>query len=130
MEIAGEYRRRCARSALAALWGLAGEPALGPHSRFPRPSAVERSHRSASLARRDAHCIRRRATGVFTARWKAEASRSTDEPDENRWDLDPPRRTRSPAVSRSSTADLVLRCRAICMTRKREATLPRVDVDQ
>ena len=92
MELAGEYERPVTANVSWQLYaGLAGEPALGPvafpHrlSAMPNPIApvahhwLDSTHITYGVV----------TTGVFTNRWKAEASLFNGrEPDEHRWDLD------------------------------------------
>ena len=92
MELASEYERPIRGNLRWQVYGgLAGEPALGPvaypHrvSAMPNPLApighhwLDASHITFGVV----------TTGVFTHRWKAEASIFNGrEPDENRWDFD------------------------------------------
>ena len=92
MEVAAEYQRPLWSSLRWQIYGgLSGEPALGPvayphrSSAMPNPIApighhwLDASHITFGVV----------TTGVFTSRWKAEASIFNGrEPDEDRWDLD------------------------------------------
>src|SRR5688572_21478970 len=92
MELAGEYERPVRGNLRWQVYGgLAAEPALGPvaypHrlSAMPNPLApighhwLDASHITFGVV----------TTGLFTQRWKAEASVFNGrEPDENRWDFD------------------------------------------
>jgi hypothetical protein len=92
MELAAEYERPL-RGVLR--WqvyvGLAGEPALGPVAFPHRLSAMPNPIAPTGHHWLDATHITYGVVtaGVFTPRWKAEASVFNGrEPDENRWDLD------------------------------------------
>ena len=137
MELAGEYERSIRGSVRWQIYGgLAGEPALGPvaypHrlSAMPNPLApighhwLDASHITFGVV----------TTGVFTPRWKAEASVFNGrEPDEDRWDLDlAALDSFSGRVSFAPTADIALQVSAGHLNEAEagEGSLPRVDVDR
>ena len=92
MELAGEYERSLRGPLRWQVYaGLAGEPALGPVAFPHRLSAMPNPIAPTGHHWLDATHITYGVvtTGVFTPRWKAEASIFNGrEPDENRWDLD------------------------------------------
>ncbi len=135
MEIAGEYERPLRGDLRWQLYaGLAGEPALGPvaypHrlSAMPNPVApighhwLDASHITFGVV----------TTGVFTRRWKAEASLFNGrEPDENRWDLNlAALDSFSGRISFAPVDDLVMQVSAGRLNEAEtgEGGLPRVDV--
>lgn len=137
MEIAGEYERPLRGELRWQLYaGLAGEPALGPvaypHrlSAMPNPLApighhwLDASHITFGVV----------TTGVFTRRWKAEASLFNGrEPDENRWDLDlAALDSFSGRVSFAPVDDVVVQVSAGHLNEAEtgEGGLPRVDVER
>jgi len=137
MEIAGEYDRSIRNGLRWQLYGgPAGEPALGPVAFPHRPSAVPNPLAPIGHHWLDATHITFGVvtTGVYTSRWKAEASLFNGrEPDENRWDLDlGALDSFSGRVSFAPSADLVLQVSAGHLTDAEagEGTLPRHDVDR
>ena len=137
MEIAGEYDRPLHGSLRWQLYaGLAGEPALGPvaypHrlSAMPNPLApiahhwLDASHITFGVV----------TTGVFTRRWKVEASLFNGrEPDEKRWGLDlAALDSLSGRISFAPSDDVLLQVSAGHLNEAEpgEGGLPRVDVDR
>ena len=137
MEIAGEYERPLRGELRWQLYaGLAGEPALGPAayphrlSAMPNPVApighhwLDASHITFGVV----------TTGVFTRRWKVEASLFNGrEPDENRWDLDlAALDSFSGRVSFAPSDDFLLQVSAghLNEAETAEGGLPRVDVER
>ena len=137
MEIAGEYERPLRGNLRWQLYaGLAGEPALGPvaypHrlSAMPNPLApiahhwLDASHITFGVV----------TTGVFTRRWKVEASLFNGrEPDEQRWDLDlAALDSISGRVSFVPSDDFVLQVSAGHLNEAEadEGSLARIDVDR
>ena len=137
MEIAGEYDRPLRGDLRWLLYaGLAGEPALGPvaypHrlSAMPNPLApiahhwLDASHITFGVV----------TTGVFTRRWKVEASLFNGrEPDEKRWDLDRAALDSfSGRISFAPSDDILLQVSAGHLNEAEpgEGGLPRVDVDR
>jgi hypothetical protein len=92
MELAAEYERPLTANVSWQLYGgLAGEPALGPVAFPHRLSALSNPIAPVAHHWLDSTHITYGVvtTGVFTQRWKAEASLFNGrEPDEHRWDLD------------------------------------------
>ena len=137
MEIAGEYERPLRGNLRGQLYaGLAGEPALGPVAFPHRASAMANPLAPISHHWLDASHITFGVVtaGVFTSRWKAEASIFNGrEPDEDRWDLDlAALSSYSGRVSFAPTPDLLLQLSAghLDDAEAGEGTLPRVDVDR
>ena len=137
MEVAGEYDRPLRGNLRWQLYGgLAGEPALGPVAFPHRPSAMPNPIAPIGHHWLDATHITFGVvtTGVFTSRWKVEASLFNGrEPDENRWDLDlGALDSFSGRVSFAPSADLVLQVSAGHLTDAEagEGSLPRADVDR
>jgi hypothetical protein len=137
MELAGEYERGIRDGVTWQVYGgLAGEPALGPVAFPHRLSALPNPVAPVSHHWLDATHITFGVVtaGVFTSRWKAEASLFNGrEPDEDRWGLDlAPLDSFSGRVSFAPTADLVLQISAGHLNEGEagEGTLPRVDVDR
>jgi hypothetical protein len=137
MEIAGEYERTLRGDLRWQLYAaLAGEPALGPVAYPHRLSAM--SNPLAPIAHHwlDASHITFGVvtTGVFTRRWKVEASVFNGrEPDENRWDLDlAALDSFSGRVSFAPSDEFVLQLSAGHLNEAEagEIGLPRVDVDR
>ena len=137
MEIAGEYDRPLRGDLRWQLYaGLAGEPALGPvaypHrlSAMPNPLApiahhwLDASHITFGVV----------TTGVFTRRWKVEASLFNGrEPDEKRWDLDlAALDSFSGRISFAPSDDVLLQVSAGHLNEAEpgEGGPPRVDVDR
>ena len=137
MEIAGEYERPLRGNLRWQVYGgLAGEPALGPvaypHrlSAMPNPIApighhwLDASHITFGVV----------TTGVFTSRWKAEASVFNGrEPDEDRWDLDlASLNSFSGRFTFAPAPDVAVQISAghLNDAEAGEGTLPRVDVDR
>ena len=137
MEVAGEYERPIAAGLRWQIYaGLAGEPALGPVAYPHRLSALANPIAPIGHHWLDATHITFGVVtgGVFTNRWKAEASLFNGrEPDEERWDLDlAPLDSFSGRVSFAPRADLVLQVSAGHLNEAEagEGALPRVDVDR
>jgi YHS domain-containing protein len=137
MELAADYER-VLRGALR--WqvyaGLAGEPALGPAAFPHRLSAMPNPVAPTGHHWLDATHITYGVVtaGVFTPRWKAEASIFNGrEPDENRWDLDlAALDSLSGRFSFAPSPALVLQVSAGHLTEAEAAhdAAPRVDVDR
>ena len=137
MEIAGEYERPLSGNLRWQVYGgVAGEPALGPVAFPHRLSAMPNPLAPISHHWLDATHITFGVVtaGVFTDRWKAEASVFNGrEPDEHRWALDLAAMTSySGRVSFAPTADLVIQVSAghLDDAEEEEGTLPPVDVDR
>lgn len=92
MELGGLYDRAVADDLAVSLYvAAAGEPALGPVAFMHRPSAMDDPMAGLGHHWQDATHISFGVLtgGVFTRRWKVEASVFNGrEPDENRWDFD------------------------------------------
>jgi hypothetical protein len=137
MEIAGEYERPLRGGLRVQLYGgLAGEPALGPPAYPHRLSALPNPLAPISHHWLDATHITFGVVtaGMFTDRWKAEASLFNGrEPDENRWDLDLARmNSYSGRVSFAPSDSLVFQLSAghLADAEEGEGALPAVDVDR
>jgi YHS domain-containing protein len=137
MEVAGEYERPLRGEVRWQLYGgLAGEPALGPVAYPHRPSAMPNPIAPIGHHWLDASHITFGVVtaGVFTRRWKAEASVFNGrEPDEDRWDLDlDALDSVSGRISFAPTADLAVQVSAGHLNEAEagEGTLPRVDVNR
>ena len=137
MEVAAEYQRPLKGSLWWQIYGgLSGEPALGPvayphrSSAMPNPIApighhwLDASHITFGVV----------TTGVFTSRWKAEASLLNGrEPDEDRWDFDlAALDSVAGRFSFAPTDDLVVQVSGGRLNEAEagEGTLPRVDVSR
>jgi len=137
MEVAAEYERPLfGRLRWQMYAGLAGEPALGPVAYPHRLSALPNPIAPISHHWLDATHITYGVvtSGVFTNRWKAEASIFNGrEPDEERWDLDVASLDSfSGRVSFAPHPDLLVQVSAGHLNEGEaaEGTLPRVDVDR
>lgn len=137
MEVAGEYERPLRGNLRWQVYGgPAGEPALGPVAYPHRPSAMPNPIAPIGHHWLDATHITFGVvtTGVFTSRWKAEASLFNGrEPDENRWDLDlAAMDSFSGRLSFAPSADLVVQVSAghLNDAEAGEGSLPRADVDR
>ena len=137
MEVAAEYDRPLRGNVRWQLYGgLAGEPALGPVAFPHRPSAMPNPIAPIGHHWLDATHITFGVvtTGVFTSRWKAEASLFNGrEPDENRWDIDlAALDSFSGRISFAPSANLVLQVSAghLNDAEAGEGSLPRADVDR
>jgi hypothetical protein len=137
MELAGEYERPLRGSLRWQVYGgLAGEPALGPVSFPHRPSAMPNPIAPIGHHWLDATHITFGVVtaGVFTSRWKAEASVFNGrEPDEDRWDVDlAALDSFSGRLSFAPTDALVLQVSAghLNDAEAGEGTLPNADVDR
>ena len=137
MEVAAEYDRPLRGNLRWQLYGgLAGEPALGPVAFPHRPSAMSNPIAPIGHHWLDATHITFGVvtTGVFTSRWKAEASLFNGrEPDENRWDIDlAALDSFSGRISFAPSAALVLQVSAghLHDAEAGEGSLPRADVDR
>ena len=133
MSTTGRFEGTCAGSYTG---GPAGEPALGPVAVPHRPSAMPNPIAPIGHHWLDASHITFGVVtaGVFTPRWKAEASLFNGrEPDEDRWDLDlAPLDSYSGRISFAPADSLVLQVSAGHLTDAEagEGTLPRADVDR
>lgn len=137
MELAGEYVRPLRGNTRWQLYGgPVGEPALGPPSYPHRLSAMPNPIAPIGHHWLDATHITFGVVtaGVFTSRWKAEASLFNGrEPDENRWDLDlAAMNSFSGRVSFAPNADLVAQVSAghLNDAEAGEGSLPPADVDR
>jgi len=137
MELAAEYERALRGQLRWQVYaGLAGEPALGPVAFPHRLSAMPNLLAPTGHHWLDATHITYGVVtaGVFTPRWKAEASVFNGrEPDENRWDLDlAVLDSFSGRFSVAPSPGLVLQVSAGHLTEAEAAhgATPRVDVDR
>ena len=137
MEVAADYERPLRGNIRWQLYGgLAGEPALGPVSFPHRPSAMPNPIAPIGHHWLDATHITFGVvtTGVFTSRWKAEASLFNGrEPDENRWDVDlDALDSFSGRLFFAPSSNLVLQVSAghLNDAEAGEGSLPRADVDR
>ena len=137
MEVAAEYDRPLRGTVRWQLYGgVAGEPALGPVSFPHRPSAMPNPVAPIGHHWLDATHITFGVvtTGVFTSRWKAEASLFNGrEPDENRWDIDlDALDSFSGRISFAPSPNMVLQVSAGHLNEAEagEGSLPRADVDR
>ncbi|MGH9240620.1 MAG: hypothetical protein ACRD3G_21465 [Vicinamibacterales bacterium] len=137
MEVGAEYERPLfGRLRWQMYAGLAGEPALGPVAYPHRLSALPNPLAPISHHWLDATHITYGVVtgGVFTNRWKAEASIFNGrEPDEERWDLDlAALDSFSGRVSFAPHADLLLQVSAGHLNEGEagDGMLPRIDVDR
>jgi YHS domain-containing protein len=137
MEVAAEYERPLVGSLRWQIYaGLAGEPALGPVAYPHRLSALPNPIAPIAHHWLDATHITYGVvtSGVFTSRWKAEASIFNGrEPDEERWDLDlAALDSFSLRVSFAPHPDLLVQISAGHLNEGEagEGTLPRIDVDR
>ena len=137
MELAMEYERALRGQLRWQVYaGLAGEPALGPVAFPHRLSAMPNLLAPTGHHWLDATHITYGVVtgGVFTPRWKAEASVFNGrEPDENRWDLDlAALDSFSGRFSLAPSPGVVLQISAGHLTEAEAAhgVAPRVDVDR
>ena len=137
MELATEYERALRGQLRWQVYaGLAGEPALGPVAFPHRLSAMPNPLAPTGHHWLDATHITYGVVtaGVFTPRWKAEASVFNGrEPDENRWDLDlAALDSFSGRFSLAPSPGIVLQISAGHLTEAEAAhgAAPRVDVDR
>jgi hypothetical protein len=137
MELAAEYERPIRGALRWQLYGgLSGEPALGPVAYPHRPSAMPNPIAPIGHHWLDATHITFGVvtTGVFTSRWKAEASLFNGrEPDEERWDLNlAALDSFSGRITFAPTAGVAVQVSAghLAEAEAGEGSLPRADVDR